>query len=170
MAFASQFITGIIWVFVAMNMDVSISTRKNIGLMAQQSNQTMIGSFVAFSGLLMVIFGGRRPPLTPLYQSGDLRTCPFCAEPIKRAAINCKHCGSDLAHEQATTSSVWFGWVAMVSCKDQKERDEATSLILHAGLPVIDMLGWDIAGGAYEKEKEARSSLKLLTENFGLTC
>jgi hypothetical protein len=26
--------------------------------------------------------------------------CPFCAETIKRAAIKCKHCGSDLARAQ----------------------------------------------------------------------
>lgn len=26
----------------------------------------------------------------------ETRDCPFCAEPIKIAAIKCKHCGSDL--------------------------------------------------------------------------
>jgi hypothetical protein len=26
----------------------------------------------------------------------ELRDCPKCAEPIKRAAIKCKHCGSDV--------------------------------------------------------------------------
>lgn len=28
--------------------------------------------------------------------ASDLKDCPFCAEPIKKAAIKCKHCGSDL--------------------------------------------------------------------------
>ncbi|WP_174999134.1 superinfection immunity protein [Rugamonas aquatica] len=28
--------------------------------------------------------------------SSDLKDCPFCAEPIRVAAIKCKHCGSDL--------------------------------------------------------------------------
>lgn len=26
----------------------------------------------------------------------DTTTCPFCAERIKRAAMRCKHCGSDI--------------------------------------------------------------------------
>lgn len=28
--------------------------------------------------------------------SGDLRRCPFCAEIIRREALKCKHCGSDV--------------------------------------------------------------------------
>lgn len=32
---------------------------------------------------------------------GDLKKCPFCAEAIKREAIKCKHCGSDLRDAEA---------------------------------------------------------------------
>jgi len=28
--------------------------------------------------------------------SSDSRSCPFCAEPIRRQAIKCKHCGSEV--------------------------------------------------------------------------
>lgn len=28
--------------------------------------------------------------------ASDLKSCPFCAEPIQRKAIKCKHCRSDL--------------------------------------------------------------------------
>lgn len=34
------------------------------------------------------------PAVSP---ASDLKDCPFCAEPIKKAAIKCKHCGSDLS-------------------------------------------------------------------------
>lgn len=33
------------------------------------------------------------PPSSP---SSDLRRCPFCAEDVRREAIKCKHCGSEL--------------------------------------------------------------------------
>ena len=35
-------------------------------------------------------------PAAPLVAGDDMKTCPFCAEAIKVAAIKCKHCGSDL--------------------------------------------------------------------------
>ena len=30
------------------------------------------------------------------FQSGELRNCPYCAEPIRSEASKCKHCGSSV--------------------------------------------------------------------------
>ena len=40
------------------------------------------------------------PSSTPAPSGAGLKTCPYCAEDIQMAAIKCKHCGSDLNHEQ----------------------------------------------------------------------
>lgn len=34
---------------------------------------------------------------------GDYKKCPFCAEPVRREAIKCKHCGSALGDAQSST-------------------------------------------------------------------
>lgn len=35
----------------------------------------------------------------PIQNKEELRDCPFCAEPIKKAAKLCKHCKSEVAPE-----------------------------------------------------------------------
>lgn len=30
-------------------------------------------------------------------ESGDFRKCPYCAEAIRREAVKCKHCGSEVS-------------------------------------------------------------------------
>jgi len=36
---------------------------------------------------------------SPQEEGGATKTCPFCAETIKAAAIVCKHCGRDLSKQ-----------------------------------------------------------------------
>uniref|UniRef100_UPI001FE15B38 zinc ribbon domain-containing protein n=1 Tax=Desulfovibrio oxyclinae TaxID=63560 RepID=UPI001FE15B38 len=36
-------------------------------------------------------------------EQAELRDCPYCAEPIKKKAIKCKHCGSDVEPEAGSS-------------------------------------------------------------------
>lgn len=89
-------IIGLIAVFAAFNMDVSVEISdgrrvNNIGLMSQQQNFILISCFIMLCGLLLVIFGRKNS-----IKSNSVK-CPFCAELIINEAIKCKHCGSDLS-------------------------------------------------------------------------
>ncbi len=169
-------IIGIIWVVIAASADVSVATGmggrvNNLGLMADRSNHTMIGGIIAIAGLLMAIFGGKKSEpasVIPVVQD-DARPCPFCAEPIKHAAIRCKHCGADVeALERQVEPELRFGWVARVICSDQATRGRVTQEINGAGLPVVEMLKvGGIAAGAFVTKAEAEQAATIL-EGLGL--
>lgn len=173
---AVALIAGIIWMVIAANADVSVATGlggrvNNLGLMADRSNQTMIGGIIGIAGLLMVIFGGKKSESAGVAAVAldDGRPCPFCAEPIKHAAIRCKHCSADIEAVTRTVSpELRFGWVVRIICSDQEARDQVAKEIIGAGFPVVEMLKvGGVAAGAFEKKHEAEQAASVL-EGLGL--
>lgn len=88
------------WVFIWIMFGVVCAVAAN------SKNRGSIGWF--FMGmlfgpfaLLILIFLPKQPDpaATPFHDASrisDSRTCPYCAETIKMAAIVCKHCGRDI--------------------------------------------------------------------------
>ena len=48
-------------------------------------------------GVTMTSWKGLTATGTAVLLESDTRPCPLCAEPIKREAVRCKHCGGDVA-------------------------------------------------------------------------
>jgi hypothetical protein len=138
-------VIGIVWVIAAACMDVSVSTGSgsrvnNIGLIAQQQNHLMIGGMVALGGLLMTIFGARSS--SPQVQAEVTRPCPLCAEPIKYAAVKCKHCGADVEAVPTPPEPLYAvaktGWTVEFPCRPGPDRDRVLSLLESMNLPILE--------------------------------
>lgn len=73
----------------------------NIGLMNQQTN-LLIGAGIAFiSGILLIGFNSKFGSSS----SGEIRTCPYCAEQVKAQATICRFCQKDLPVLEPNTPS-----------------------------------------------------------------
>ncbi|MEB3843542.1 hypothetical protein AAH995_04275 [Pseudomonas putida] len=159
-------VLGVIVVVFAISMDVSVSTGSgrvnNIGLMAQRQNYTLIGGMLFIAGLLVVIFAGRKP--APQDSPQDCRTCPFCAEQIKSAAIKCKHCGADV--DPVAEKPLKEGWVASIPCKPGDDQQRVKKGIESLGYRAIPMAGADVAAGPFKSKDEAKLALELLSEKL----
>jgi len=63
-----------------------------------------LGFFLGPFGLIVALLPSREQKEQQLALkrgvAGDYRKCPFCAEPIRREAVKCKHCGSPVTPDQ----------------------------------------------------------------------
>lgn len=149
-------VAAVLLLIVSMSMDVSVSTGmgrvNNIGLMAERQNLTLVGGIAFLAGLLMLIFGGKSQAAAAAV--ADTRGCPLCAEPIKRAAVKCKHCGADVPSASlAAISPEMHGWTLRVECASPESVAEANEKFLALGLPSIDPDG-DIAICGFFRDKD----------------
>lgn len=80
-----------------------------VGVFSSSKGHSFFGGFV-FSLLLSPVIAGlivaiRKPNVAQqeaaALSEGDVRKCPFCAELVKREAVKCKHCGSQISPEPA---------------------------------------------------------------------
>jgi hypothetical protein len=99
-------IVGLLALALGLIMDTSVATGfgdtrvHNIGLLRQQQNLILVGIAVSILGVILLVFG-RRSSASEGGRSLDAsidshKTCPFCAEHIRKDAVVCRFCNREL--------------------------------------------------------------------------
>lgn len=123
-----------------------------------------LGLMFPLPALLIVIAFPPKPSPEKLAEERDSRPCPYCAEPIKKAAVKCKHCGSAVeADVEPTQAARKEAWLVTISCKPGQELLEALAKLRELGLPVIPSESSTISIGPYETKAEAGAVLRTLS-------
>jgi hypothetical protein len=97
-------VIGILILLVGVGMDTTVPTElgerrvHNFGLMNQKQNTILFGGVISIIGAVFVGFGSRSRPAAPIApDAADTRSCPYCAELIKKQAIVCRFCNRELS-------------------------------------------------------------------------
>jgi hypothetical protein len=94
------FVLGVVALAVAFGFDTTVETGfgpgrvHNIGLMNQKQNIMLLGVALTIVGAIFIGFGSRRT-LQPEHHDAT-RTCPHCAEVIKKEAKVCRFCEREI--------------------------------------------------------------------------
>lgn len=166
-------VIGLLAVFAAINMDVSVATGSgrvnNLGLMNQRQNLATLSGMFALGGLLMILFGVRREDARQKYESTyESKPCPFCAERIKKSAIKCKHCGSEISSTpQPTALPSDDGWTVRFDCEAWAYAEIAKKAKA-MGLPIVKSPPTTVVTGPYPSELDAEATLATFKRIHGL--
>jgi hypothetical protein len=105
---------GTMWLLYVFNMDTSVPIGltgqriQNLSLMERRQTHLILAIVTVLVGALLLVVASLRGGLAlddiESVQDDDYRSCPHCAEPIRLAAVLCRHCRSavEAMHEDNT--------------------------------------------------------------------
>lgn len=173
-------VLGVVGLIAALNMDVSVSSGfsrvNNLGLMAERQNYTIVAGLAVLVGLIMVVFGrvgSANSAAASASTEYDTRPCPLCAETIKRAAVKCKHCGSDIdALAKPPIAPVSLddgkgGWTVRFDCASKEQMDHVKNLIAEMSGVIRKNDGMTVVTGFFREKDDAKDFRNRFAERNG---
>lgn len=134
-----------------------------------------LGLLCSFMGLIAVLvmhpLKNEIPPEAFARDMGETsyRDCPFCAEPIKKAAVKCKHCGSKVKRQTEVSGDepTKPAWTIAFTLDDDAGYVKMCSQLSDLDLPMV--LDDDaIRVGPYLNKSEALQIQKVLASEHGI--